>query len=176
MSVTFHGSFEHITGNLSPFIICALLLESWCNVKQIKKDALWYLLPILGSILYDMGPSLLLNSGIGFSFGLSYVIELMAFSLWTYIITHWDSIVYRRLHAVLVLLAGIPMYSFIGWLLYLVFRRPVLPYDYVIAWNHVLVGVIGLAVMLLYLWVCYKDELKAIFRSCRKSLCSLTDS
>jgi|GEM_PF-4137061 hypothetical protein len=28
MSVTFHGSFEHITGNLSPFIICALLLES----------------------------------------------------------------------------------------------------------------------------------------------------
>jgi len=144
MSVIFHGYYEHITGNFQYFILSALLLESWLDVKRtIRSFKDYYLMPFIISLLSAIVLGAL-NGFTSYSCGLSFVIELMAFSLWIMIIDSWGTLLDKKINAVFVLLSGIIMVPFINWIAKIVFY-PASAYTLSTACMHIIIGAFGIA-------------------------------
>jgi len=151
LSFAFHGSFSHITGNMPYFVIASLLLEMWVGIKASWKKTLWYTLPFLGAWIWSLN----FNQGVGFSFGLSTYVELLTVALWTYIIDNWKWASARRRNSLLILLSGIPFYTYFGWVYNLTLEVPFAPFTTTFDLNeaqyHVAIGTIGLAVAAIFL-------------------------
>jgi hypothetical protein len=85
-----------------------------------------------------------LNGFTSYSCGLSFVIELMAFSLWIMIIDSWGTLLDKKINAVFVLLSGIIMVPFINWIAKIVFY-PASAYTLSTACMHIIIGAFGIA-------------------------------
>lgn len=128
-----HVSDDHILGNLAVFIPLSMLMELWLNVKSDwRKFAIWYILPILASMVVFVG------------IGFSIANEFVAWALWGLVIV--DQKTKTRLDLLLCLFSGVMAYTFFSWLF------SYLPYVYSPAastlWGltaqiHLLTGLIG---------------------------------
>jgi membrane associated rhomboid family serine protease len=149
-SPVLHASFQHITGNLPYFVIVSSVLEYWISKENGRRRYLWYLLPLVGTYLWA-APGMITGE---YSFGLSILIELLAFAIWTYAIEKRNRLLNRKRDVSLVLLAGLSMAVWYGWVINL-FQVPFNPYtsafDLSEAQAHVVIGGLGLAASLIYL-------------------------
>jgi len=139
----YHGSYSHISGNFVQFTLISLLMEIWLNVKRdIRTFAGWYLLPYAPNILMSI---LIFISASNFGFGLSYIVILLAISFWTYAIENWQTVVKKRIDILIILLGGIPITAFSGWLEVLILNGENYSAYYLsLATGHVIIGVLGI--------------------------------
>jgi hypothetical protein len=161
LSVFIHGYDWHIFGNLVYFIILSVLFESFLKMKtdRTRADmAVWYFIPLFLPIIFSM-PTLILNEQ--FSFGLSFSIEIMTWTLWAYIISHYKELIINRICLLMAILAGIPSFIFLGWVVSYSFGLSNDPYESSLAVGHIMLGILsGLGVLLIVFWNDIKQELK----------------
>ena len=157
--VFIQGYDWHIFGNLIFFTIVSVLLESFLRMKhQWMKIGMfwWYFLP-----LYIV--PILVAVPLG-GFGLSLSIEIMTWSLWAYIVSNYKEFITNKINTFLVVLAGIPSYVFVSWLvpfLFGSFNND--PYDASEAFLHIVFGVVsGLGVLLVVYLTRNKTEISDI--------------
>lgn len=147
----FHGYFQHITGNLPYFIISSSVLEYWISKGTRSKRYLWYVLPLAGVIV----PAVQGLPQSQYGYGLSTLIELQTFALWTYAIANWKKLIVNGRNVGLLLIVGLSMGVWFGWLQTLILQVPFnvynSPFDLSEAQGHVFVGAIGLGGSLAYL-------------------------
>lgn len=156
---TYHASYTHITGNMPIFFLASFACETLIKVKQSFRAFLWYLLPIVGATLasYREGFTGYPFSLSWISFGLSFLIELLAFSIWTYAIAFWGSLGSKRTNALLIMsgsLSMLPLYNHLSQVL--LYRPFITPYNLAISVGHVNLAMIGLAASLLYVAYRYR--------------------
>ncbi|MCS4539186.1 MAG: hypothetical protein HYU03_00635 [Thaumarchaeota archaeon] len=156
---TYHASYTHITGNMPIFFLASFACETLIKVKQSFRTLLWYLLPIVGTTLasYREGFTGYLFSLSWISFGLSFLIELLAFSIWTYAIAFWRHLGSNRMNALLILSGSLSMLPLYNHLTQVLLYRPfITPYNLAISIGHLNLAMIGLAGSLLYLAYHYR--------------------
>lgn len=156
---TYHASYTHITGNMPIFFLASLVCETLIKVKRSFRTFLWYLLPIVGTTLasYREGFTGYLFSLSWISFGLSFLIELLAFSIWTYAIAFWRHLGSNRMNALLILSGSLSMLPLYNHLTQVLLYRPfITPYNLAISIGHLNLAMIGLAGSLLYLSYHYR--------------------
>ncbi len=162
LPIAYHGSYEHITGNLPSFFLASLLLESWIKVRtNIPTFVAWYLFPLLSSMVFSYSP--LYPNQLGF--GLSFAIELLSISLWTRLLSGRQTFRSKK-DVFLTLVSGVPLTNaFLNWVLVPVFYAPLRsPYTLQLALSHILVGALGAILAMGYLireWRIAKGALTA---------------
>jgi hypothetical protein len=129
------------------------------KVQWLRRDmAFWYFLPLFIPIIVSI-PSLLGNQQ--FSFGLSFSIEIMTWTLWAYIIRHYHELIKNRICIFMAILSGIPSYTFLGWVVSYSFGFSSDPYGSSLAVCHIVVGILsGIVVMLIVFGHDIGQELK----------------
>jgi hypothetical protein len=131
LAVFIHGFDWHIFGDLVYFVILSTVFEWFLRMKgqwMKKPMLLWYFAPLFV-------PTVLVGG-----FGLSLSIEIMTWTLWTYIVMNYRALITDRIRTFLAVLAGIPSYVFIGWVATLSFGSEN-QYDMSEALLHVLFGI-----------------------------------
>lgn len=143
--VFIHGFDWHIFGNLAYFLPLSVLFESFLRMKGqwMKRDMLlWYFVP-----LYLPSTALLVTPWGGF--GLSLAIEVMTWTLWAYIISNYKELIISKFRMFLAILAGIPSFVFLGWVVNYSFGSYGSPYDVSEALLHIVFGVVSCVIVLL---------------------------
>lgn len=156
---TYHASYTHITGNMPIFFLASFACETLIKVKQSFRAFLWYLLPIVGATVasYREGFTGYPFSLSWISFGLSFLIELLAFSIWTYAIAFWGSLGSKRMNVLLIMSGSLSMLPLYNHLTQVLLYRPfITPYNLAISVGHVNLAMIGLAASLLYVAYRYR--------------------
>lgn len=157
-SLFFHGYFQHITGNLPYFIVASVVLEYWISGKTGRRRYIWYAAPIVGAL----GVATRGFIADEYSFGLSILIEFLSFSLWTFVLANWRKLAAVRLNMLLILLSGLTMGAWYGWVYDLLLEVPFnafnTPFDLMEADGHVIAGVVGLAALIIYLGSAFIDR------------------
>jgi len=144
LSAFIHGFDWHIFGNLVDFTILSVLFESFLRMKDqwMKKGMFWwYFIPLL------LPTALVVTPWSGF--GLSLSIEIMTWALWAYIISNYTELVTNKIRTFLAVLAGIPSYLFLGWVVSYSFRSYNNPYDNLEALLHIVFGILSCVGVLL---------------------------
>lgn len=163
ISIFIHGSDWHIVGNLVHFVMMSVLFESFLKARNqwMKRDmAIWYAIPLFLPLVFST-PSLI--TGRQFSFGLSFSIEIMTWTLWAYIASHCHKLVRSRISLLMSILSGIPSYVFLGWVISYSFGFAGDPYDNSLAIWHIAVGGIsGIGVLLIVFGREIRNELKKV--------------
>jgi hypothetical protein len=166
LSVFVHGSDWHIIGNLVYFMILSVLFELFLKMKAqwLRRDmTIWYFLPLFIPIIVYI-PNLFGNQQFGF--GLSYSIEIMTWTLWAYIISHYHELIKNRICLLMAILSGIPSFTFLGWVVSFSFGFSSDPYDSSLAVGHIVVGILsGIVVLLIVFGHDIRQELKKRFHS-----------
>jgi len=147
-SFLIHGFNKHINRNLVYFSLNSILLETFIKIrkKHMKRDLfLWYFLPLIFPGLTNVPAFLLCGE---FSYGLSFSIEIMTWSLWAYILMHYKELIEKRIYIFMTILSGIPSITFFEWFIgYIMGNYTKNPYYQNLATRHVSFGIMGAIVI-----------------------------
>lgn len=135
----YHASSMHLILNFVYFSIISVVAE--ILLKEKKYLLIYYGLPFLPETFSSIYQKL---SGIPLGMGLSGMIILLTINVWTYILRS-KYLPKHRVNILLILLAGVPMYSVIDWTIILALGEKLFDsYTMHLAIRHVLTGALGI--------------------------------